>query len=426
MQGIEKENCSIFKGIPYAKAPVGKLRFCAPERPDSWEDIRKADAFTAKCMQISSGGGFYDKEFYDDPAFKYETSEDSLYLNIWTPAKTAEDKLPVLFWIHGGAYNHGSGMEKEFDGEAIAAKGVILVTINYRVNIYGFLAHPWLTAENPRHISGNYGILDQIAALDYVVENIAAFGGDPANITVFGQSAGAMSVQTLISSPLTGDKIAHAIMQSGGGYGNGLNRDITLAEQEKIGQQFVEMTGAKNLEELRAIPAQKLSQIYEAFTVEMMKQGKFMVMVPNIDGYLLTEGYSEVIEKGHIKNIPYILGSTKNDIFTNPEDVAAGRLSALYTGCEAFADQVNRNGHAPAYLYYFTRQLPGDDAGAFHSSELWYVFGTLGRAWRPFTEADYQLSEEMIEAWTNFAKSGNPGNWQAYDEQTKFVKVFDI
>lgn len=194
IEGIQEEGYSVFKGIPYAKAPIGELRWKAPQPLDNWDGVLKADCFKAKSMQEVHEDPFYDKEFYDDPSFSVNISEDSLYLNIWTPADKAEEKLPVAFWIHGGAFMGGYGSEKEFDGEALCKKGVILVTINYRVNIFGFLAHPWLSAENEKGISGNYGTLDQLMALKWVYDNIENFGGDKENITVFGQSAGAMSV----------------------------------------------------------------------------------------------------------------------------------------------------------------------------------------------------------------------------------------
>lgn len=430
VQGVSMEGYTVFKGIPFAAPPVGELRWRAPQPPASWEGILKADHFSAKSMQKTGGGGFYEKEFYDDPEYAQPGSEDSLYLNIWTPAERSEEKLPVAFWIHGGGYNHGSGGEKEFDGEAFCRRGVILVSINYRVNIFGFLAHPWLAEENPHHGAGNYGILDQIAALNWVYENIAAFGGDPEQITIFGQSAGAMSVQTLISSPLTGSRISKAILQSGGGYDNGLNEDRPLSEAMKLGARFVELTGAKTLKELRAMPAEELYEAYAILTEESMKQGLLLPMMPNIDGYVLTDGYNSLIEKGGIKKIPYLLGSTKNDILVDPKDVEQGIPSRLHTGCLSFARQLSRQEFPPIYVYRFDRQLPGDDAGAFHSSELWYMFGTMKRAWRPFTEEDKALSEEMLDCWTDFVKTGNPdpkqGDWKPCTEEDSFVKYFDV
>ena len=264
VHGVQKDGYTVFRGVPYAKPPVGEKRFCPPEEPACWEGVYKADHFGCVCPQTEhEPDSFYGKEFYLDPEFGMNQSEDCLYLNIWTPANTVDEKLPVAFWIHGGAFMHGFSHESEFDGAAYCERGVILVTINYRLGAFGFLAHPWLSEESGVGRSGNYAILDQIAALKWVKENIAAFGGDPENITVFGQSAGCMSVQTLISSPLTENWISKAIFQSAGGYDTGLNRDMPLSEAETIGQEFVELSGAKSLEELRAIPAEKIVELQE-------------------------------------------------------------------------------------------------------------------------------------------------------------------
>ena len=212
LKGISMDGYDIFWGIPYAKAPVGELRWRAPQRHEGWEGVYHADHYPNRSMQQEHRDPFYDKEFYDIPERETPFSEDGLYLNIWTPAKEAGEKLPVAFWVHGGAFLGGNGYEKEFDGEAYCRRGVILVTINYRVGPFGFLARPWLSEEDENlggsGVSGNYGILDQIAALKWVRENIVAFGGNPENITVFGQSAGGESVYTLVSSPLTQGMIA--------------------------------------------------------------------------------------------------------------------------------------------------------------------------------------------------------------------------
>ena len=259
---------------------------------------------------------------------------------------------------------HGFSHESEFDGAAYCERGVILVTINYRLGAFGFLAHPWLSEESGVGRSGNYAILDQIAALKWVKENIAAFGGDPENITVFGQSAGCMSVQTLVSSPLTENWISKAIFQSAGGYDTGLNRDMPLSEAE-------------------------------------------------------------------IKDIPYMLGSTADDIGVFPEMKEKGEHGGIYKGCINWSLALEKLGRKPAYVYYFTRALLGDDAGAFHSSELWYMFGTLGRSWRPKTEGDYALSKEMMDDWTNFMKTGNPNaegkdDWKPCTKDDPYVQVLDV
>ena len=431
IEGMERNGYQVFLGVPYAQPPVGELRWKAPQALRPWQGILRADHFSARSMQPTDREkGFYDKEFRDEPQYTTTPDEDSLYLNIWVPSDAAGKKLPVAFWIHGGAFMTGSGFEKEFDGEAYCRKGIILVTINYRLNIWGFLAHPWLSAENEHHVSGNYGILDQIAALNWVYENIEAFGGDPENITVFGQSAGAMSTQTLISSPLTGSRIRRAIMQSGGGYRIGLNRDdLTLATLEEFGTEFTRLAGVQNLKEMRELPAERIMALTGEFMQAVFPKSHGLFLVPAIDGYVLPDNYSAAIEQGRIKDIPYLLGSNKNDIMTTPEQIASGEKGPLQKGCEAFALRQDQLGRAPVYVYDFRRDLPGDDAGAFHSAELWYSFGTLGRAWRPFTEEDFALSETMLDYWTNFMRTGDPNggslkDWRPFTEKDPFTRVF--
>lgn len=431
VEGIQENGYTVFKGIPYAKPPVGDLRWREPKEPDPWEGIYKADSFPCKSMQESLPSPFYDKEFRNTGAFSVAASEDSLYLNIWTPAGNAGENLPVIFYIHGGAFMGGHGGEMEFDGESYCKKRTILVTINYRLNIFGFLAHPWFVEEDEHHVAGNYGILDQIAALKWVYHNIRSFGGDPDNITIMGQSAGAMSVQTLISSPLTGNMIAKAIMQSGGGYDNGMNDDMKMEDALSYGQTFVELTGARSVEELRNKTPEELFAALKPFMGEMMKSGKGLVFKPNIDGYVLEEYYDRLTEKGAVKQIPYLLGSNKNDIFIEKSDADAGLESKLYQGCIHFSHKLQQAGQDPAYVYFFKRQLPGDDAGAFHSAELWYMFGTLGRCWRPLTEEDHTLSDSMVDFWINFSRTGNPdpdGNtiWKPCTTENSFVMEFDV
>lgn len=428
--GTEQQGYTVFKGIPYAKPPVGDLRWRAPQEPEPWTGILQANTFACKSMQEELEMPFYDREFYSSPEYAVKTSEDSLYLNIWTPAEREEEGLPVIFWIHGGAFMGGYGSEIEFDGEQYCQEKVILVTVNYRLNIFGFLAHPWFCEESGRHAAGNYGILDQIAALTWVRDNIRGFGGDPANITVMGQSAGAMSVQTLICSPLTENMIAKAVMQSGGGYDNGMNERLTMSEAMEYGKIFVEMTGAGTVEELRAKTPVELYQVLGKFMKVMMERGCGLVFKPVIDGYVLEKYYDELIEEGKVKDIPYLLGSNKNDIFVDKNDADAGIKSRLYQGCITFSHKLEKAGHKPAYIYYFSRDLPGDDAGAFHSAELWYTFGTLNRCWRPMTEDDYLLSRRMVAYWIEFAKTGNPnkGNyshWEPCTLEHAFVMKLD-
>ncbi len=439
VSGVEKEGYTVFKGIPYAKPPIGELRLRAPQPPDAWEGVRKADTFGPCSIQgVNRGEGFYGKEFYSDPAYCYETSEDCLYLNIWTPAVTGDEKLPVAFWIHGGGYGGGNGGEMEFDGEAFCREGVILVTINYRLGLLGFMAHPWLSAESGQQVSGNYGILDQIEALRWVHENIEAFGGDPRNVTAFGQSAGCMSVQTLVSSPLTRGLIHKAILQSCGGYHGSFLTDRSLKEAERQGEEIMAMGQIHSLEELRAAPAEQFLQMagmYMAALFQKMKEeGKTdleLPLGPVIDGYVLPKGYHQTIDDGEIADIPYMIGSCRNDLVKPADEENAPNAEMFLQGSINFAVKLDELGQKPVYVYRFDRQLPGDDMGAFHSSELWYMFGTLERCWRPLTESDRDLSREMVACWTSFCKTGNPngdgvGEWRVCKKDNVYVKHFDV
>ena len=427
IEGIDRGDYMEYRGIPFAKPPVGELRWKAPQPPERFEGVYHATEFRAKAMQETGHNGPpYDKDFYDDPAYERPISEDCLYLNIWTP-KNAKN-CPVAMWIHGGAFMGGSSSEKEFDGAAYCKRGVIFVSVQYRLGVMGFLAHPWLTAE--AGTSGNYGILDQIAALNWIYENISAFGGDGENITVFGQSAGAMSVQTLISSPLTGNRIKRAILQSGGSYGAGLHRDTPLAEQESYGEIFAEVLGVTSLEEMRNKSSEEIMEATGPFMGKVFPIAKGLFLVPVIDNKVLTGGYYELMDKGEIKDIPYMLGSTKDDILVTPE-MKTPEDFPLYRGSKAFSRKLEELGRKPAYVYYFTRDLPGNDFGAWHSAELWYMMGTLSRCWRPFEQGDYDLSERMLDYWANFMETGDPnGNgltpWCPCTKDDPFIMEFDI
>ncbi len=395
----------IFKGVPYAEPPVGALRWKRPQPKTPWTGVRPAVEFSAKAHQADlTREGFYAKEFYTDE--KIERSEDCLYLNIWTPADAQPgDKPPVFFRVHGGAFLHGCGAEKEFDGEQFARNGVILVTINYRVGALGFFAHPDLAAENPEGISGNYGIYDQIAALTWCRQNIASFGGDPDNITAAGQSAGCMSVQILISSPLTKGMIRRAILQSGGGL-NGLNRDFSQAAREAVSKKLMEALGASTIEEMRAIPGEKIAEVQYTIRAE-----DGLCWTPVVDGVLLTAPVDDVARAGGAHDIDYMIGSTGDDIGA---DARRLEYSAVYWAKNQLA-----LGRRPAYLYFFDRKLPGDDAGAFHSAELWYEFHTLDRAWRPWEPCDRALEKAVSTYWANFARCGDPNgaglpHWRPY------------
>ena len=405
VEGLHSEDGKtvIFRGVPYAQPPVGDLRFRRPQEHEPWDGVLPCKEFPNRCPQADlTQMGFYAKEFYDDMV--PPCGEDCLYLNIWTPADASPDsKLPVLFWIHGGAFLHGCGSEKEFDGEGFAKKGVILVTINYRVNVFGFFGHPELERENPEHVSGNYGILDQLFALGWVRENIAAFGGDPEKITLAGQSAGCMSVQTLISSPLSEGMMRGAILQSGGGI-RAMGETAGKEKIWEISQRLMEHLQVTSVAQLREIPADKL--VEAAYAVN----GEGLGWTPHRDGWLLPASTDELAETGKIHDINYMIGCTGDDFGGDPR---------LKESCARWCENQLKLGRTPSYLYLFDRKLPGDDAGSFHSSDLWYVFETYPRCWRPWEERDIALSKEMSAYWANFVKTGDPNGegiplWKPY------------
>ena len=417
IQGIETNTpgVTIFKGIPYAAPPVGNLRWREPQPVIPWEGIKICDTFGAAAPQkLTEPGSFYDKEFYmQSPHVK---NEDCLYLNVWTPAAGKTNaKLPVAMWIHGGAYRNGFGHENEFDGDIWAEKGVILVTINYRLGVLGFMAHPELTAESPNHSSGNYGILDQVAALNWIKNNIEQFGGDPDQITIFGQSAGAGSVQALVASPLTKGLIKGAISQSGGGIGS--RRTFALADAEQTGLGLMRFYNCSSIEEMREVPAEEFGDFENRMADFRATENQMANLSPNVDGYLLKENFSDAAINGNLADIPMMIGGTVVDMRGNSKPI------------EDFCLVQEENG-GTAYAYQFARQLPGDDAGAFHSAELWFIFNTLDRSWRPFTEGDKALSKYMVNCWTNFAKYGDPnGNgeviWKPFTKEIPQFMIFN-
>ena len=426
IQGVESsvKGVYIYKGIPFAAPPVGDLRWQEPQPVVPWEGVKQADTFSAGAVQANHDStNPWTSEFYwEDPEF----SEDCLYLNVWTPAPGKPGrKLPVAMWIHGGAYTGGWGFEPEFDGKVWAEKGVVLVTINYRLGVFGFLTHPFLTEESPHHVSGNYGILDQIAALQWVHRNIAAFGGDPENITILGQSAGAGSVKTLVSSPLTDGLIKKAIIQSGGGVNvrpAGAPAQPAGAQMDFIGlawKAVFDWAGYDTLEKMRAASTEDIFTLVARYGAETGMRLQLGTR-PVVDGYVSTESFDEAALEGRIKDIPYMIGYTRDDM-GNPEE-----------GIRRFCDLRNAAGQ-PVYAYQFAHALPDDEAGshdmkgAFHSSELWYMFKSLDRGDRPFTQADWDLAEHVVGCWTNFAKTGDPGlGWKPYTPDAPDFMVFDL
>lgn len=431
IRGRKKEGCYTYFGIPYAQPPVGELRWKEPQPLKPWEGVLDAGKFPDRAWQFTQeapqeGQGInYAREFYSNPSFMPPMNEDCLYLNIWRPL--TGEKLPVAFWIHGGALINGFGSELEFDGDAFARKGVILVTINYRLGAFGFLNTPEIMEEMGGH-AGNFGSLDQVAALKWVYENIEAFGGDPNRITIFGQSAGAMSVQTLISSPLAKGMVAGAIMQSAGGYQAGILRDRSVEEGLDIGQEFQRISGAKNLCEMRALTPEKIMELASQMMGYCFQKGYNLPFMPVIDGYLLEKGYNKVVEDGDTPDIPYMIGSCGNDLGCTPDMTGH---SQLYYGCINWSLKNAEKGRNPAYVYFFDRKLLGDQSGAFHSAELWYVFKTLDRSWRPKSPADYELAERINGYWANFVKTGNPNGpelpyWKPCSWDSHHVQLLDI
>jgi len=414
----ETKGVLVYRGIPYAAAPVGELRWKAPQPVTHWDGVRIADKFGNAAYQATHiVGDFYQKEFFWQGDVPY--SEDCLYLNVWTPASGKTNKnLPVAMWVHGGAYVAGWGFEPEMDGEAWAKNGVILVTINYRLGIFGFLAHPELSAENSNRVSGNYGTLDQIAALKWIVNNIKQFGGNPNDITIFGQSAGAASIQTLVTSPFSKDIPKKAIIQSGGGISEkAIMGNSKFSDAEQNGKKLMDWAGYKNLKQMRSASTEEIYNLTQKYSKETRQ---YLGFSPVIDGYILPETFSNAALAGKISNVPYMIGSTMDDIGPLGSGDVIGRF------CIARIDKGNK-----AYAYQFSRALPGDNSGAFHSSELWYIFNTLKRSWRPFEKADYDLSNVMVNAWTNFAKYGDPNgegqpNWKPYTKESPNYMLFKI
>ena len=422
------QESTIFKGIPYAKPPVGDLRWKAPEKPDPWEGEYEAYTYGPIPMQARpTEASFYRKEFYP---IEWPSSEDCLYINVVTPAEKPDEKLPVALWIYGGAFVQGYSQKLETDGEAFAKRGVIYVSFNYRVGPFGYLSCPALDSEITEGLSGNYGLLDQIAAIDWVRENIAAFGGDPDRITIFGQSAGAMSVYDLLCCPMVEGKIAGAIMESGGGPLPTEKADIETTR--KRSEKFFEYLNCSTVEEARQIPGNVLQERWQEFLLENPLQG--VAFCPICQTTSLPYSGEEAFRNNKFLNIPCIIGTvaaedTATGIAPVPEGVTNMR-DGFMGGALAFCEKQAEEGRIPAYQYHITNVPPGPDYGAFHSGEHMYIFQTFLRSYRPFTGKDFELSRIMCAMWTNFIKTGNPNGedlpeWTPFTKESEKVMRFD-
>ncbi len=451
IRGVVEEDINVYKGIPFAAPPVGALRWREPQPVKPWDGVRDCTEFGKAAVQSPSS--------YPVSRPVGEVSEDCLYLNVYSDAESADERRPVMVWIHGGAYRTGSG--KIYDGTELAKKGAVVVTINYRLGPFGFFAHPDLTEESPNNASGNYGILDQIAALEWVQRNIAQFGGDPDRVTIFGESAGAGSVAILMVSPLAEGLFHRAIPQSPPAY-----RDIQhLTESwydhppfEQDGLEAAEALEAKTLAELRAVPADEI----------LKKTGRIARSQPIVDGYSVTADPMITFARGLQHDVPLLVGSNSDEgtffmpptvkkdqldaqvaqsfgddakafkkLYPYTNDEEAAYVRADHMGDMVFTTQVMamadlmRTVNSDAYAYFFTRVWPnelGERGRAFHAAEIAYVFDTLD-AYGPkytFEEADAELADAMSSYWVQFAATGNPNKpglpeWPKYERHTDRV-----
>jgi len=434
LEGIDAARPGVraFLGIPYAAPPVADKRWAPPEPAAAWNGVRDASRFGDRCIQT--------RPFPDMLFQSAAESEDCLTLSVWTPAKAGE-RVPVMVWIHGGGFFSGAGDEQRHDGSALASKGVVLVTINYRLGVLGFLAHPELTAESPRHASGNYGLMDQIAALRWVRDNIAAFGGDPDNVTIFGESAGSFAVSALMASPPAGGLFHRAIGQSGAFFGSAGLSVLPLAAAEARGTDLAAAVGAASLADLRAIPPAEL----------IAAQGEALVrFAPIVDGVVLPEDPWDVFRQGRQHAVPLLAGWNSAEIKLPPTTVAAfeARLQATYPDDLAAARAVyparddrearasaialasdnftaystwkwlelhTATGGVPVFRYLFDQPMPteagppaDDDPGAAHAMDIEYVFETLDSRHLAWRDEDRRVADLTATWWTNFAKRGDP------------------
>jgi para-nitrobenzyl esterase len=426
-----------YKGIPYAKAPVGALRWRAPEPADAWSGVRDGSKFGADCMQPAEypelrGAGM---------------SEDCLSVNVWTPATTSSDRLPVLVWIYGGGFTYGSGSHPSFDGEALSRRGIVVVTLNYRTGLFGFMAHPQLTAESSKGASGNYGLLDQIAALEWVQRNIGGFGGDPRRVTVAGQSAGALCISSLMTSPRTNGLFHQAILQS-----VGVMRPMSsLKEAEQFG-----LRAGADITQLRQLDASSLVSRLKEIEPRTFDVTATRPLGVIVDGDVIKKDDYQAIAEGEYARIPMIVGSNANEGGGVARNHAVKTVQQLqqylarnFPGAEMLASQAYAVDHDAAvqgtladlvsdtqylygtremlrtaarqeprvYRYLFTRHRNNAAAAPIHGDELQYPFDNLaaphrGRV-RPSDADDARVATEMADSWARFVKSGNPNGVNA-------------
>lgn len=456
LQGVaETSGIYSYKGIHFAQPPVGDLRWREPQAPENWAGVRKADHFGPRAMQ---------RTLYSDMIFRSDgKSEDCLYLNVWTPAKTSKEKLPVLVYFFGGGFIAGDGSEGRYDGESMAKRGIVAVTVNYRLGIFGFMAHPELTKESPNHASGNYGLMDQHAALLWVQKNIAAFGGDPQKVTIAGESAGSMSVSAQVASPLSKGLFARAIGESGAMLGN--LSPVPLTESEKVGVAFGSKVGANTLTDLRNLSADKL--------LELTANTRFPT---TIDGYFLPQPTQKIFEAGKQMHVPLLTGwnsaegdyhsilgkeeptpdayksalqklygdkarqvleaypaASNDEVKQVATELASDRFIAFATW--KFAHMQSQISGKPVYLYYYTRKRGDQEksSGAVHSAEIEYALGNLqyNKAYN-WTADDFKVAETLQGYFANFIKTGNPNGsglpaWSALQgTMPRQVMVIDV
>jgi para-nitrobenzyl esterase len=449
-----------FLGIPYAAPPVGDLRWKPPVAVAKWTGVRKAKDFGAHCMQ---GNVFGDMTFRDPGG-----SEDCLSLNVWVPAKPSQPKLPVMVWIYGGGFVAGSTSEARQDGTQLAQQGVVVVSMNYRLGIFGFLVHPELAKESGRDAAGNYGLLDQLAALHWVHDNIAAFGGDPENVTIFGESAGSFSVSAQMASPLAKGLFQKAIGESGGAFfSGGLSFEPRAVREEKDVKAVTAKLGVSTLAELRALPAQKMLNAFAP------PQSQGFDFGPDVDGYFLPESVPAIFAAGKQNDVPLLAGWNQDEgsfevasqkptaesmkataqkefgnkaseflrLYPSDTDQQAARSNQDFAGDKFIAfstwewmEAQSKTGKQPIYRYRFDFGPPpdpkGPSLGAYHSAEIEYVFGQLdSKAKVAWTPEHRQLSATMQKYWANFARTGDPNGsglpkWPVYSAQDGWPVMF--